>query len=234
MSLTNTAAEQPTSATKKDQIVERLRSLIVSGEIARGEWIRQNQLALLFDTSTTPVREALRQLEAEGIVVSSPHRGVRVASADINEVKGVYIARRLVEPYAMQRAVSRMAPRDVARASALNVEMREAYDANDGPAISRANRAFHFHFYEHCGVPALRDTIETLWLGFPWDILQVLSPRQHESVQEHEDILESFRKQDIDGVKIGVEAHLRNSYLALMGHLTHAASDIDPFELEND
>ena len=82
--------------TKKDGILEELRALIASGEIARGSRIRQNELATRFASSVTPVREALRQLQVEGVIDGEPYRGARVAEADLDSIKGVYIARRLV------------------------------------------------------------------------------------------------------------------------------------------
>jgi DNA-binding GntR family transcriptional regulator len=179
------------------------------------------------------VREALRQLEAEGLLVSSPHRGVRVTSADIDEVKGVYIARRLIEPHAMQRAVSRVSRRDLARAAELNHAMRAASEAGDEVKVGDVNREFHFLFYDRCGSPGLRDIIETLWLGFPWDILQVLAHRRPESIREHEQMLERIEANDLPGVKRAAEDHLRRSYLALAEHLGAAAAH-DPFELDVD
>lgn len=234
MSLDDGQTPAATAKTKKDRIVEELRLLIASGQIARGDWIRQSELALRFDTSTTPVREALRQLEAEGLLVSSPHRGVRVASANLDEVKGVYQARRLVEPYAMQRSLSRVSRRDLAAAADLNARMAEASnDAGSDASVGDANREFHFVFYDRCGSPGLRNVIETLWLGFPWDILQVVSHRRRESIEEHEQILASIREGDLDGVKATAEIHLKRSYLALLEHLgTPAAAD--PFELDVD
>lgn len=221
------------SKTKKDRIVEELRVMIASGQIARGDRIRQGDLALRFDTSTTPVREALRQLEAEGLLISSPHRGVRVASANLEEVKGIYVARQLVEPYAMQRAVSRVSRRDLAHARKLTAEMAAARESHAGENLGEANREFHFLFYDRCGNRGLRNVIETLWLGFPWDILAVLAHRQDDSIHEHERILACVENEDLDGVKLATEDHLRHSYLALAEHLGGPAG-ADPFDLDVD
>jgi DNA-binding GntR family transcriptional regulator len=221
------------STTKRDLIVAELRAMIASGQIARGDRIRQSEIAVRFDTSTTPVREAMRQLEAEGLLVSSPHRGVRVTSADLIEVKGVYVARRLVEPYAMQRAVSRVSRRDLARAAELLEQMAEARSAHAGARVGDANREFHFLFYDRCGNLGLRNVIDNLWLGFPWDILQVLEHRRDESIEEHERMLACVTEQDVDGVKRATEEHLLHSYLALAKHLG-APTPLDPFDMDVD
>ena len=145
--------------TKKDLIADELKQLIGTGELARGARIQQDEIAARFATSITPVREALRQLEAEGLLVSEPHRGVRVAETSLDEVKGVYVARRLLEPYAAQRATLRVSRRDLDRADALTEEMATASAAGDHAAVSAANAEFHRLFNERCGIPALTRTI---------------------------------------------------------------------------
>lgn len=219
--------------TKKDRIVEELRLLIDSGELARGARVHQDELATRFNTSITPVREALRHLEAEGLLVSEPHRGVRVASADLEEVKGVYVARRLLEPYASQRAVSRISRRDLEQAEILTDTMAEAREAGDHLALRNANRSFHFLFYDRAGIPALARIVEDLWAAYPWDILQVLSVRVESSLAEHRAIVAAVRDGDLADVKRSVELHVKHSYLALAEHLTGSAQD-DPFELDTD
>src|SRR6476659_5353661 len=130
-------------------IVEQLRILIETGEIARGSRIQQNDLAARFATSITPVREALKQLEAEGLLTGEPHRGVRVVSADPEEVKATYIVRRLVEPYAFCRAARRVSRRELEQAEAL-IETMATSAPGDRVQVGVTNRAFHFLFYERC------------------------------------------------------------------------------------
>jgi DNA-binding GntR family transcriptional regulator len=219
--------------TKKDKIVEELRTLIVNGSLQRGERIQQDEIAARFDTSVTPVREALRQLEAEGLLVGEPHRGVRVASANADDVKAVYIMRRLVEPYAFQRASRRMGHRDLEIASATIDQMARTNKRGDRIATSELNRDFHFLFYNHTGIEALTRRIEELWFAFPWDILQVLEARVDASIEEHRTILACVRAQDLKGLSRAVEDHLSRSYIALARHLEGSEVD-DPFALDVD
>lgn len=206
--------------TKKDRIVEELRDLIATGELARGSRIQQDDLARQFKTSITPVREAMRQLEAEGMLVSEPHRGVRVASADLEEVKGVYIARRLLEPYAARRAVLRVSRRDLQQASALNSAMEEARAAGDSTALLDTNRRFHFLFYERCGIPSLHQLIAAMWLAYPWDLLQVVEGRVSDSFAEHQRIVAAMDVGDVDAAGRELEQHISHGFLALARHLT--------------
>lgn len=224
----------PTSQpTKRDQIVDELRRLILSGVLSRGEKLPQDELARRFNASITPVREAMRLLEAEGLVVAEPHRGVRVAGVDLDRVKGIYVVRRLTESYAMRRVVDRMAPRDIAAAEALVTAMREHAAAGDSVTVRELNRQFHFHFYERCGLPALADEIAAMWRSFPWDLMLSTKARLEESQREHQAILEAVRAGDHDLVGELTERHIRNGYLAIADHIV-GRSAADPFDLSVD
>jgi len=217
--------------TKKDLIAEELKLLIGSGELPRGTRIQQDELAARFDTSITPVREAMRQLEAQGLLVSEPHRGVRVAEANLDEVKGVYIARRLLEPYAAQRATLRISRRDLDRAEQLVDTMAKARSGKKSQALE-ANRDFHFLFYDLCGIPSLSRIIDGLWLAFPWDILQVIPGRIDRSIDEHRAMVAAVREGDVRHVHELFEEHIRHSYISLCSHLSE--QEADPFDLEID
>jgi DNA-binding GntR family transcriptional regulator len=219
--------------TKKDLIVEELRTLIATGELARGSRLHQDEFARLFNTSITPVREAMRQLEAEGVLVSEPHRGVRVALADLEEVKGVYVARRMLESHAARRASLRVSRRDLTEAAELTDAMEGARQAGDSSAVLEANQRFHFLFHERCGNASLCELIRALWHAFPWDVLQVLEHRVGDSVAEHREIIVAMERGDTDAVGTLMELHLRNGYLALARHMT--GSDVeDVFDVDVD
>lgn len=219
--------------TKRDRIVGELRQMIASGEIPRGSRMNQDALAARFNTSITPVREAFRQLEAEGILVAQPHRGVRVADADFEQVKTVYLLRRLIEPYAMRRAVRRMSPRDLELAERLVQEMEEAARTSDRAALNDKNHAFHFLFYGKTGNSGLVDEIDALWQQYPWDVLQVLGDRAEDAAAEHRELLAAARAGDLETVSALTEGHLANSFLSLARHLV--GHDVpDPFHIDND
>lgn len=156
---------------KRDRIVEDLRRKILSGELPRGARMPQDDLARQFDASITPVREALRLLEAEGLLVSEPHRGVRVAGIDLDKVKATYVVRRLVESYAMQRVTTRLSPLDLSRIHQLMERMETESEVGDLAAFRQDNREFHFYFYDRCGMPALSEHIDGMWQAFPWDLM---------------------------------------------------------------
>jgi DNA-binding GntR family transcriptional regulator len=220
---------QPTK-TKAARIAEELREAIATGSIAQGTRLHQDQLAAQFSTSITPVREALRQLQAEGLIEGQSHRGVTVASPDLEQIKSIYVLRRLIEPYAARRAALRLSKQDFAQAEEINRELLQAQQEGDPLRSRRLNHDFHFVFYGACGLPTLVTEIERLWATFPWSELQLHVVRGRESVREHAAILEVMIADDQAAIQEQFESHLRNGYLALMEHLAHIDGG-DPFDV---
>lgn len=219
--------------TKRDAIAESLRELIASGEIPRGSRIRQEVLAEQFSTSITPVREAIRLLQSEGLLVGEPRRGVRVASVDPEHLRSTYILRQLLEPYAMRRAARRMSRRDLENTHRLLDEMDQAHARNDIAAIRDLNREFHFTLIEKCGVEALTRETKALWLAFPADILQMVEGRVPQSMKEHREMLDAIESGNLDKLADATATHLRNSYLSLVEHVTGTRPP-DPIDVDVD
>ncbi|MFI6369053.1 GntR family transcriptional regulator [Nocardia sp. NPDC050630] len=229
--LSNTATRP--AVTKRDMIAAEIKRLINTGELPRGQRLQQEELAVRFETSITPVREALRQLATEGILVAQPNRGVRVADADLDQVKLVYLQRRLIEPYAMQRATRRFSPLDLDLAEGLVNDMERAVGDSDRVRLNELNYEFHFLFYERTGIAGISEYIEMLWSQYPWDVLQVLPERMNETNAEHRAQLTAVRAGDIEAVREVTEKHLSNSFLRLAEHLSGSPVP-DPFDIDND
>lgn len=217
--------------TKCDQIVDELRRRILAGVVPRGTRMPQDDLAREFGASITPVREALRLLEAEGLLIAEPHRGVRVAGVDIEQVTATYIVRRLTETYAMRRATLRLSRHDLTRARRL---LESDTDNASEPAAARdRNREFHFLLYERCGMPGLVDRIAAMWQAFPWDLMLDSGDRSLASHQEHLEILSALEAGDPDVVAAATERHLRNGFAAIRLQMTGREGP-DPFEFDAD
>lgn len=195
--------------------------------------MRQDELAARFGSSITPVREAMRLLEAEGLVVSEPHRGVRVAGVDLDHVTATYILRRLTESYAMQRATLRVSPHDLNIAQRLLNAVDSAATAGDQLAARAANREFHFFFYDRCGLPTLAEQIDVMWKAFPWDLMLTSGDRAAASQQEHVEIMDAVRDGDPERALAALGRHIRHGFSAITAHLTGSVTP-DPFEVHVD
>jgi DNA-binding GntR family transcriptional regulator len=219
--------------TKRDVVASGLRRRILAGELERGSRLRQDEVAGWFSSSITPVREALRLLEAEGLVTSEAHRGVRVAGVDMDNLKSLYVTRRLTETFAIRRAATRISRHELRAARRLLEELDEASAAGDSAARNSFNEQFHFFFYDRCGLPGLRNRIEDLWRAFPWDLALDSGARFDEAHGEHEGIVAAVHDADPDraGELLGI--HIRNGFLRL-AEAAAGEAVADPFELDAD
>lgn len=151
-----TTAKSDTIAT---QISRTLASRIIAGEIAAGSKLRQDHIADEFGASHVPVREAFRRLESQGLVVSEPRRGVRVAGFSMDEVREVAEMRAALEALALRNAVPHMTKAILDQAEEAN---RAGDRARDVQAWEEANRSFHRIILTPCGMPRLLKAIDDL------------------------------------------------------------------------
>jgi DNA-binding GntR family transcriptional regulator len=211
--------------TKKDHIANELRSLLATGEIQRGERVSQDALAQRFDASVTPVREALQQLEAEGLLESEPGRGHRVVAIDLERAKSIYIARRLLETHAIERASQRVSRRDLARAEGHVDLLAEAAARDDIEAVWEANRLFHFGLYDRAELPSLVGLIRNLWITYPWDLFRITA-RFEQSVDDHRQIVAALAGGELSDARDAIGVHIARGYLGLARRL--GGLDVDP------
>jgi DNA-binding GntR family transcriptional regulator len=179
---------------KGDVITGLLREMITRGELPPGKLLRQRELAELFNVSPTPVREALRRLESEGLVGSELHRGSRVAEIDIDEQEENYLILAELEALATRLAVEKMTTEDL-----LEVQARErafADVAADDPAAKDLNREFHFRVYESARSPLLLSLMRLLWSSFAHGP-QLWRPHS-KSVEDHQRLVEALALRDSD------------------------------------
>lgn len=134
-------------------IVEQLRRDILAGTYAAGEQLRQDALAASFEVSRIPVREALFQLEAEGLVVIEPHKGAIVSAFPLEEIDDVFDLRVLLEPRMLAQSAPLLTPQDFAEASALDAEFKGAIAAQDVAQWGVLNARYHLALYRHARQP---------------------------------------------------------------------------------
>ncbi|WP_157020074.1 GntR family transcriptional regulator [Mesorhizobium xinjiangense] len=141
------------------QISRTLANRIIAGEIEAGAKLRQDHIAEEFGASHVPVREAFRRLESQGLVVSEPRRGVRVAGFSPDEVREVAEMRAALEALALRNAVPHMTKAILDQAEEAN---RAGDRARDVQAWEEANRNFHRIILTPCGMPRLLKAIDDL------------------------------------------------------------------------
>jgi DNA-binding GntR family transcriptional regulator len=177
---------------KSEVVAELLREMIMTGELAPGTELRQRDLAKQFKVSPTPVREALRRLESEGLVGSELHRGSRVAAIDVDEQEENYLILAELEGLATRLAVEKMTETDLREIQACEETFAEI--ADDGPEAKELNRRFHFRVYECARSPLLLSLMRVLWSSFAYGP-QLWRPHER-SVEEHRLLVQALAARD--------------------------------------
>jgi DNA-binding GntR family transcriptional regulator len=188
-------------------ITDTLRDRIARGELPPGTLLRQRQLALEFNVSPTPVREALRRLESEGLVSYELHRGSRVANVDLEEQEENLRVLAALESLAASLASEKITDTDIDEIRAL--ERRFADCKERDPAIKELNWAFHFRIYECARSPLLLSLMRLLWRAFPQGP-QHWRPHE-ESIAQHADLVDALANKDADRAAAVIENHVLGS-----------------------
>ncbi len=128
--------------TKADYAYAEVRERILSGALPHGATVSQEALAAELDVSTTPLREAMRRLASEGLVVLDAHRDARVAPLTATEARSLFEVRQQLDPLAVRLAAERREAADIARIQDAAASL-EPLDAGSGLAALEAHRAFH-------------------------------------------------------------------------------------------
>lgn len=150
----------PRSDPASRRVADHLRAQILSGAIAPGEWIRQEDVAELFELSRLPVREALRMLAAEGLTEMHPNKGARVPKLSMHEVDVVYRMREALEPLALSESMPQLNDTDVTQLCDIQ---RDIESNNDIQRFLELDRAFHLSSYSGCATEPLSSTVVRLW-----------------------------------------------------------------------
>jgi DNA-binding GntR family transcriptional regulator len=191
-------------------VAERLREEIQHGALAPGTRLRQNDVAQRFGVSTTPVREAFAQLQAEGLVRIDPHRGAVVFHPTVDDVLEFYEIREALESLAVSHAIPRLGG-DVARdLGALIDRMRRTEDPRRWLTL---NDEFHLRLYEVAARPRLSGLIDSLRdASKPYIHMFVASrPASERANEEHRRILDACVAGDTSAAKRAIRDHLRGA-----------------------
>jgi DNA-binding GntR family transcriptional regulator len=189
---------------KADAITAALRELIITGELETGAPLRQRDLAARFGVSPTPVREALRRLQAEGLVHHDLHRGATVIDADFDFDEEGFQMRAALESLAARIAATRITDEELEAVQALHEQFRKRRKV-DAETVE-LNRRFHFQIYEASQSPVLLALLRLLWRSFRQ------SPRLQRAIAvsagQHAGIVQALRTHDPDAAERLTREHI--------------------------
>ena len=184
--------------TLKENVTDILRQMIIDGELAPDTELNQVGIANQLGVSRGPVREALGQLEQEGLVHSIPYKGVFVTSLTRRDVEELYSVRMVLETMAVERAVDRITEDDLAKLNQIVNEMSLAAKDQDLQRLVRIDLDFH----EHLVIVADHDLLYKLWKQVEVGVLRCLHTRHQiytfldEVVGSHPTIVMAFSERN--------------------------------------
>lgn len=194
----------------QSMVYESLRQALVQREIEPGEQLNIGKLAEMLNVSTMPVREALRRLEAEGLVTFNSNKRILVNRLSPQDLEDIYHIRLPLEELALLKCFDREDQEGVQRLESLHQQMCK-------PRIGGAdwfelNRTFHMQLHEMSGSPRLFQILQGLW-NSTGPYLRIFSNSRKavtRANQEHEAILQALRESDHRKGKKYLRSHLRN------------------------
>ena len=187
-----------------------LLAAIEDGDLAPGSRLREHDLAEQFGLSRTPIREALKRLEAQGLITHQPHHGATVAQLDYTGLTELYFLRELLEAAAARLAAIHSTPTEIHVLKDL-VELDRAFEGN-GMQMARRNRLFHRQIHLAARTRFLLTTLDTMRPS----LMLLAGDRWLRSIEEHSLIVDAIARHDPDGVEAHARQHINNAFKVRM------------------
>lgn len=197
--------------TKLERGAQILREAILRGDLQPGQKLKQQELAEWLGMSATPVREVLRILEAEGLLVHDPYKGVFVATVSVEDSQEIAPIRVALEGLAIRMAVPRLSDGDIAHLTDLVDTMEQAWQNMDLALVRRSNYNFHIFLYRASGSPILCTMIERLWPRFATDVLWMIPNRTQRSIDQHRALVQAIRDRDAEAAATMMGEHITSA-----------------------
>jgi DNA-binding GntR family transcriptional regulator len=197
--------------TMAEAALEQLREAIILGELTPGTPLRLEELARSLGTSISPIREAVRQLEALGLAEHVPHHGAKVVPLEIEELREIFSIRLALETMAVRRAAELFEAENEATARGHLGDLDAARLGRDARAAVRAHTAFHFTLYEAARSGWLLRLIRPAWDScerYRPVLLGAAGSPQDRHAELDQELLDSCAAHDPDRAAVALHAHL--------------------------
>ena len=197
--------------TKTALAVEALRDAILRGEITQDEPLTVTHLAAQLGMSPTPVREAIRTLQAEGLLRLEPHHSASVTQYSVKDIHDIFQLRADLESQATRLAVPRLNDSQIARLDDMQRAMREAAQRSDIEQLNRLNADWHLLIYGAAENRVLLEVVQHLWKKFMFEINWIQSDGAERSLEQHDRLLAAIHARDADAAALAIRAHIQRA-----------------------
>jgi len=201
--------------TKEEQVADFLREGIISGMFPRGSRLKQAEIAQRLQLSITPVREALKLLEAEGYVNGNSYRGACVVPFDATASNEVLELRLMLESRLIRGTAENITAQDLTELRALADEFERAFEAGDRASARGINYRFHRRLYDPADMPQTLHFVQILWARYPFDLINAIAGRGKHAAQEHEEILRALSNGDAAAATLAMRTHIESGWSLL-------------------
>ncbi len=201
-----------------EQIAAEIRGEILNGRLKSGKPLRQDDIAAKFGISKIPVREALFQLKAEGLVTFVPNKGAAVSVLSPKEAEEIYTMRIALEPAALERAIPNLTIRNLTEAE----ELLTAIDQEEKiEKWGELNWLFHATLYAPADMPRMIEWIQALHINVARYLIVYLEGMNYQEVsqREHRELLDACRHGDVHRAKAVLVEHLESASRQLVKFL---------------
>lgn len=218
---------RPDYRTRAQVILEELRDRISTGVLAPGDRLLLKPISEEFGCSEIPVREALRALQAEGMITVIPHTGAFVSAPNIDELVELTEVRSILEPEATVAAAPHIDAGMITTLRAMLAEMRHLTDQNAAQEYGRLNRRFHGFILDKTPNQKMAALVKDLWgQADRGRLVYKKGPRfLDESMRQHTEIVDAIERQDLVRLRGIVAAHSQYGLNAVRSLAAQAALD---------
>lgn len=201
----------------RDVVFNTLRQAILKGELAPGERLMEIQLADRLGVSRTPIREAIRKLELEGLVLMIPRKGAEVAKISEKSLRDVLEVRRAMEELAIELACQRMSGDDIRNLSDANARFGAAVEGGEPMEMAEADEHFHDIIYEgteNVRLIQLLNNLREQMYRYRLEYVKDIDKRQI-LLSEHERILKAVKERKVAEAKELMREHIDNQEITV-------------------
>lgn len=205
----------------RDVVFKTLRQAILKGELAPGERLMEVKLANRLGVSRTPIREAIRMLELEGLVVMVPRKGAEVAKISEKSLRDVLEVRGALEELSASLACERMEAEEAEKLKQAVEEFKEVVFGDDLIAIAQKDEQFHDVIYQatkNAKLVLMVNNLREQMYRFRMEYIKD-NKKRGKLVEEHEAILKAILARDVEAAKEALRQHIDNQELTVIQNL---------------
>jgi len=203
----------------RDQVLAELRHRIVNGDYPPGQRLTEDRLAADFGVSRNPVREALRIVQAEGLVTMAPRRGAVVSTPDASTIADLFAVRTSLETVAARLAAERATPGDVSDLRTLLEAAQRATERADFSRVAELNNELHLRVIAISGNPWLSSISSSMYLHVNWVFRPSAAHRAPHSWAEHIRLVNAIEAGDPKEAEAAASAHVAAAAAAALENL---------------